>query len=180
MLLAADKLATSQATLSVSLEESEDGSLVVVKTKHKNEEKGELEGSSQDYFTPMEDQMLSSDEPELRQNRHNEVLLSTEATVHSEPTPLDNNFYTERNETAAVNDAFLSDISDHEEYLKSEKVSSGRINTSVGDEVLSLASPSNRGHGVRSEDDFLKTSEKEALSKNVSVNGGYGAVSSQR
>ncbi|RUS71867.1 hypothetical protein EGW08_020376 [Elysia chlorotica] len=179
MLIDAHKITVSQATLSVSLEESEDGSLVVVSAKHKHQ-KGEFEGSSHDYFTPMQDQMLSSDEAELRQNRHKEVLLSTEATVHLENTPDDSDLYTERKDIATVNDAFLSDISDHEEMPESGTVASGKINTSDGDEVPSLMTSHSISVHSKSEDDQSKSNEKEALSKNVTANGGYGAVSSHR
>ncbi|GFR57375.1 transmembrane protein 179 [Elysia marginata] len=179
MLRAADDLMVSQTTLSVSLEETEDGSFVVVNAKRKQKENAPIKGSSQDYSSSIEDQIVSSDEHEPGQVGDNEVLVKTEATVHSEINQKDSSPRMKHGE-GALSEVVLSDVSDGGGFLESEKVASGKINTSDGDEVPSSPSYDNEGYVLGSGDEHLIPSEKDALAKKASKNGGYGAVSPNR
>ena len=169
MLSVGEQLVTTPATSTLSLVESEDGTVIVVKLKREQELKAELEGSSQDYFTPVEDL-----EP-----RH-ENPLEIKATVHFEKTPNDNPPLKEGG-SVPTEEVFMSDISDTEGFSEgSETVASGRINSSDCDEVPSVISSLTGSHEPRSKDESLTKSEKESLSKKATSSGGYGALSSHR
>ncbi|GFO26015.1 hypothetical protein PoB_005252000 [Plakobranchus ocellatus] len=182
-------LNTSELTMSLTLAESEDGSLVLTKTKEggkKLKEQPDVENSGQDYFSSLEDQILSSEDQEQTQGLKR--LLQTEATIHSESGAAAFPAIGEYENSSSGDqsrDKYLSvsDSQPAERFSESEKVA---INTADGDEVSTLPYSHSRGHGPRSQgeatpnpsstDSNVSHNERDAFAKNGSVGVGYGAV----